>query len=417
MRVILVYNVKAMQTETRNSSAPRYSSVERDSGLFFIFLTLVIASIYVITLVETPSVRQPGMLFIFSAALLVHLLLHWLLIRIADQPRHTTWYTLFQGALAFGIGLLAKSTSMAFVLFMALLGEGIGLLGLKRKGILAAAYYLALLVVNLILLLGWAAAGPFLMTAIPVSIFVILFVSLYMRQNEAREQAQTLADELESANRRLAEYASQVEELTLAAERQRMARELHDTLSQGLAGLVLQLEAVKAHLEVGHNERAGEIIEQSLGRARSTLADSRAAIDDLRAIPANLSQAIRVKTERFTQATGIPCELNLDLGDIDLPQDASDHLLRVLNEALANVTRHAQANQVWVELGALNGQLELEIRDDGQGFNPGKEHAAGHYGLLGMRERARLLGGILQVESGSGRGARICLALPIPKDD
>lgn len=149
-----------------------------------------------------------------------------------------------------------------------------------------------------------------LLNTIPIVVFVILFISLYMRQNEAREQAQSLATELESANRQLTEYASQVEELTLAAERQRLARELHDTLSQGLTGLVLQLEAVKAHLESGRGERAVAIIEQSLARARSTLADSRSAIDDLRAVPAGLPEAMRAKAERFTQATGIPCELS-----------------------------------------------------------------------------------------------------------
>ena len=196
-----------------------------------------------------------------------------------------------------------------------------------------------------------------------------------------------------------------------------MARELHDTLSQGVAGLVLQLEAVKAHLEAGRGERAVAIIDQSLARARSTLADSRAAIDDLRAVPASLPEALRAKIERFTQATGIPCELSLVLRGTVPPPQTSDHLLSVLNEALANVTRHAQANQVQVRLEAKNNHLELEICDDGRGFDPEIVTGVGHYGLLGIRERARLVGGSLEIDSRTGQGTCIRFVVPIPQEN
>jgi NarL family two-component system sensor histidine kinase YdfH len=208
-----------------------------------------------------------------------------------------------------------------------------------------------------------------------------------------------------------------VEELTIATERQRIARELHDTLSQGVTGLVLQLEAVKAHLEAGRGERAMTIIDQSLARARSTLADSRAAIDNLRAIPANLTEAMHVKTERFSQATGIPCKLSLALGKTTPPPNIGDHLLSVLNEALTNVTRHAQAGQVWVRLEAKNNQIELEIQDDGQGFDPEIVMGTGHYGLLGMRERARLVGGSLEIDTGTMQGTRIRLVVPVTQEN
>ena len=110
----------------------------------------------------------------------------------------------------------------------------------------------------------------------------------FNRESSAREEAEALAAQLEAANAELAASSAQLKELTLVAERQRMARELHDTLAQGVAGLVLQLEAVKAHLGSERPERAAQIVDQSLTRARSTLADSRSAIDDLRADPASL---------------------------------------------------------------------------------------------------------------------------------
>ena len=411
--IVLVYNSDTMHT----NSSPEIAKAERDPRLFVWFVTLVVTSMYVVTLINTNSVRQPVILFIFTGLTLVHILLHWQLGKIINHPRKTTWYILVQGVLAFMILLFAKNLFIIIALYMILLGEAVGLFGLTRRGLLAAIYYLVLLSVSLINLSGWASSANLLLSTLPIAVFVILFVALYMRQNEAREQAQSLAAKLETANLQLGEYAAQVEELTLAAERQRMARELHDTLSQGLTGLVLQLEAIKAHLEAGRGERAVAIIEQSLARARSTLADSRSVIDDLRAVPAGMPEAMRAKTERFTQATGIPCELSLALGDTTPPPNTSDHLLRVLNEALTNVTRHAQAGQVWVRLEAKNNHLELEIRDDGQGFEPGIVTGAGHSGLLGMRERARLVGGTLEIESGTGRGTRIRLVVPINQEN
>ena len=411
--IILVYNLDIMST----NMSPKITRAERDPSFFVWFVTLVILGIYVVTLINRQSVRQPGYLFIFTLLTIIHVLLHWQLGRIINNARKTNVYILVQGLLAFGILLFAQNIYIIIALHMILLGEAIGQSGITRRSLLAVGYVMVLLCVNLIYLSGWAASGRVLLNTIPIVVFVIAFISLYMRQNEAREKAQSLAAELESTNQQLSKYAAQVEELTLAAERQRLARELHDTLSQGLTGLVLQLEAVKAHLEAGRTERAGAIIKQSLVRARSTLADSRSAIDDLRAVPAGITEAMRAKTERFTMATGIPCELSLELGDTTPPSNMRDHLLLILKESLANVTRHAQARQVWVRLEAKNHHLEMEIRDDGQGFEPGMETGAGHYGLLGMRERARLVGGTLEIKSATGKGTCIRLTVPINQED
>jgi len=411
--IFLVYNLGTMALK----SSSDISKAERDTRLYVWFITLFIAILYIISLRSTPSLRRPGIFLAFTGLTLLHIVLHFLLGTIIEEPRRITWYVLFQGGLTVVILSLAQNIGMTFVLFMGLLGEAIGLFGLTRRGLFSAGYYLVLLVFCLIRFSGSAASGQLLLTAIPMVIFVILSVSLYMRQNEAREQAQKLASELETANRQLAEYAAQVEELTLTAERQRLARELHDTLSQGLAGLVLQLEAIKAHHEAGRSERTAEIIDQSLSRARSTLADSRSVIDDLRSIPDSLPEAILAKAERFTQTTGILCDLSLALGDRAIPRKSSDHLLRVFNEALANITRHAQANQVWVRLEVKNNQIEMEVRDDGQGFDPELVNSAGHYGLLGMRERARLVGGRLEIDSDSGHGTLIRLTAPLSQEE
>jgi len=200
--------------------------------------------------------------------------------------------------------------------------------------------------------------------------------------------------------------------LTLEAERQRMARELHDTLAQGLAGLVLQLEALEASLERDNTDQATQIAGQAKERARTTLADARRAIDDLRATGRTTPEAVSREVERFTLATGIPCELEMPSA-LNVSERDGEHVVRCVSEGLANVTRHAQSTEVWVTILEENGRLSIEIRDNGKGFDTEGSIPSGHYGLLGLRERARLANGELAIESKLGEGTTLSMWLPI----
>jgi NarL family two-component system sensor histidine kinase YdfH len=243
-------------------------------------------------------------------------------------------------------------------------------------------------------------------------IFVVIYVTLYMRQNEAREHAQSLAAELETANRRLSEYAAEVEDLTIANERQRMARELHDTLSQGLAGLILQLEAADAHLSNHRNDKAHTIITNAMVQARATLADARRAIDDLRQpLLGNLDSAIRVEISRFTDATGIPIMFQSDPIP-SLPDPSKEILVRAIAEALTNIANHANAQNVEIHIRVNEENLWVTIRDDGQGFDV-TAIPAGHYGILGIKERVRLVNGNFEIQSGNGKGTTLNLKIPL----
>jgi len=148
-------------------------------------------------------------------------------------------------------------------------------------------------------------------------------------------------------------------------------------------------------------------------QARETLADARRAIGDLRSsvdsVP-GLKQALEAEVKRFEDATGLSCELEVQLNS-ELPSPIVEVGLRIVSEALTNVARHAQAAQAWVQVEETDTQLCLEVRDDGQGFEP-EAVEAGHYGLLGMRERARLAGGRLEVSSEKGQGTVIKAYLP-----
>jgi NarL family two-component system sensor histidine kinase YdfH len=240
-------------------------------------------------------------------------------------------------------------------------------------------------------------------------IFLLGWIILSIQQVHARSQ-------LEAAHLELAAYAMRVEELTLLNERQRLARELHDTLAQDLVGLKLQLERVDLHLEKQRVERARELVQQAMSRTRATLAEARHAIDDLRAHtpgPHDLLLAVQREINRFRATTSIACVADLS-ALATVPEHLCEHALRAITEGLTNVARHSQAHHVWVCVQRDEAMLTIEVRDDGIGF----ESAAvvpqkGHYGLLGLRERAHLCGGHLDIESVVGKGTVLRLRLPI----
>jgi NarL family two-component system sensor histidine kinase YdfH len=381
---------------------------------FAIFLML---TMYVWSFFLTPHLFKLAYLLPFTGLFLIHLFLHT---RVAWVEKRLGWwlvgYTILQGLLAFGITWLSGNVGMVFCLFMALVGELLAFYKITVRGILATGYLLALAFTNFALILGYKQAGWFLLGTIPTIIFVGIYVILYTRQADANARARELLAELETVNRQLTEYAARVEDLTIAAERQRMARELHDTLSQGLAGLILQLEAADAHLAADRPERARGILEQSMEKARGTLKEARQAIDDLRQ-PAghDLAEAVEQEAERFTRATGIACEPFIELKSA-IPEGVIESAIRAVSEGLTNIARHARAKQVSLRLSEVGKELEIKIRDDGVGFAP-QAVQAGHYGLLGMRERVRLAGGRLDIQSDVGRGTCILIRFPLENGD
>ncbi len=379
---------------------------------FFVILTLVFGFVYVESIFSNPAVREPVRLITFTVLMNVTIALHWASVRLQSW-RWVAVYLVVQGELAFVITFLGGNLGPLLGLYMGLIGETIGLLREKPKWmIIAVAIFLGSSFINYVLLVGGTGWYWWLLAMLPMTFFVAIYVILYSRQAEARARAQALLKELETANRQSSEYAAQVEDLTLTTERQRMARELHDTLSQGLAGLILQLEAVDAHLASNRVERGRSILQQSMEKARGTLAEARQAIDNLRK-PAerDLAESVRQEAEHFTNATGIPCEPKIEIA-VEIPDLVSETLIRAISEGLTNIARHAEAKNVTLRLTSIEKELEIEICDDGVGFDPAVVET-GHYGLLGMRERVRLTGGQLEVRSESGKGTCLTLRFPL----
>jgi len=393
-----------------------------DGGAFFVVETLVIIGVYVATLRGDPTLRVPGRLVPLSALVLAHIVLLWLSIAILQKwPRHLPLYFLVQVALAFAVGLLAGGYWLAIALYMGLAGMAIAILWPNvRMVVVVVVLCLVLSSYHLVRYWGWDDLFRFLPSLGISMAFVVVYVVLFIRQNQARERAQGLLEELETAHRQLQAYADRVEELTISQERQRMAQELHDTLAQGLAGLILQLDAADSHLEDGNVSKAQETVQRAMGRARTTLREARRAIQALR--PAALEQNSLVdvlghEVDGFAKATGIQATFQVSAGALDVPSGAAQDILRIVQEGLTNIARHAGASHVNVRLDVREDCLRIEIQDDGAGFDPdqavGQE---GSYGLRGMKERARHVGGELVVHSAPGKGTTVVLEMEMPYD-
>ncbi|MCJ7828971.1 MAG: histidine kinase, partial [Dehalococcoidia bacterium] len=236
--------------------------------------------------------------------------------------------------------------------------------------------------------------------------------------------AQTLADQLAVAidNARLYDETRQ---MAVMEERNRMAREIHDTLAQGFSGIILQLEAGEQAL--GSDLPALQRhLNQARNLARKSLAEARRSVWNLR--PQALEQrpladAIKEEVDRFSQSTGVNVKFNI-LGDRrDLPPELEAGILRIFQESMANVRKHAKATEVEVNLTFNEAAAELAVRDNGVGFKPkvsgdvdrGKKKRD-TFGLISMRERARGLGGTFEVQSQSGKGTLVKIVIPIGKE-
>jgi NarL family two-component system sensor histidine kinase YdfH len=250
--------------------------------------------------------------------------------------------------------------------------------------------------------------------------FVLGYLIVYQQQSQAQAQLERAHQELQAAHHRLAASTRQIETLTRLAERQRMARELHDTLLQGMAGIIMQLKVMAAQMDRQHYRQAQQALSQTLSSAGTALVEARHTIRDLRAKTPRLEQfvaSVQEEIAHFLQMTGIECHTELD-DLVHTPPQQCDHVLRVIGEGLSNVARHAQARHVRVEAGVVERWLEIAVQDDGQGFDPASsEIHTGHYGLLGLQERAYLVGGSLSLSSAQGAGTTLRFRIPLAPSD
>ncbi len=218
---------------------------------------------------------------------------------------------------------------------------------------------------------------------------------------------------LEAANQKLASYAVTLEQLTVSRERNRLARELHDTLAHTLSAVSIELEAVTALWDNNH-EKAKGMLDQSLVMTRTGLNESRRAIQALRAAPLeDVGFVIALENLAKSTAERIGVNLHLELPE-DLPalNPVVEHsLFRISEEALRNVAEHANAKHVLICLCVKDHHLLLEIEDDGAGFAEKPQDSDRHFGIKGMHEYADTIGATLDVESFPDKGTKVRLVM------
>ncbi len=257
-------------------------------------------------------------------------------------------------------------------------------------------------------------ARPFVGGFVATLIQTIVFLTVGYFISSLMERLRTQHRSLQDAHAQLAHYASTLESLTISRERNRMARELHDTLAHTLSGLSVQLETVKAYWSVDP-ATAQAMLDRSLAEARSGLQETRRALKALRASPLEdlgLPLALRRLAESAGQRANLEVSLSLPESAPALSPDVEQCLYRVAQEAIANVIYHAQARRLDLRLAVNGDGVALEIADDGQGFDVQTAEQGGHFGLAGMRERAELAGGKLKIVSAPGQGTTVRLTLP-----
>jgi two-component system nitrate/nitrite sensor histidine kinase NarX len=205
---------------------------------------------------------------------------------------------------------------------------------------------------------------------------------------------------------------AQREHQVIVAERGRLAREMHDGLAQTLGYLKMRVGQIARWIESYQSERASSALHELAQTINDAYLELRTALDGLRAQPnAPFAAELRRLADTFASQSGLEIEMIVE-AEPQLSASAQAHLLRIVQESLANARKHAQANYVRLTLSAQDNHLQMLVEDDGQGFDAGQDLPQTRHGLRVMRERADLLGADLQVTSAPGLGTRVYLELP-----
>jgi signal transduction histidine kinase len=354
------------------------------------------------------------------------------------------------GIVAASAVLIARSPWFGFFCWIGYLNSFTYLTGARRyAGIVATAVLVAVSQCGGFRDLSPALAAIVAVIALVNAALVTTFVSIGQKAEERSEQRQRMLVQLAEANRRLeesnaenaglhAQLLSQAREAGVLEERQRMAREIHDTLAQGLTGIITQLEAVR---QTGPGAGWERRVDNAALLARDSLSEARRSVQAMRpeALEANprLPEALAEVASQWSAVNGVPATVTTDGDPVALHPEIEVTLLRVAQEALANAAKYASAGRVGIALSYMSDVVTLDVRDDGVGFQPpelegrpaggpaaepgppggpGSDVRSGGFGLTVMRQRVQRVAGTLAIESEPGAGTAVSASVPaIPR--
>jgi signal transduction histidine kinase len=344
------------------------------------------------------------------------LLLLWLLLATSEPVLSQRWSAYFSIYLTF-------QTALVF-LMMALpgtpgfMGALLGVLSMQvmmRLPTWVGAIWIGLCGVIMALLLAktypdLAIALTLLYTA--ANIFLGSYIRTIRHAQAASLKNQALSNELEHTNRRLQDYSAQLEQLAVARERNRLARELHDSVTQTVFSMSLTAQSAVLFFERDRLQ-VGAQLERLFALSRSALAEMQLLIDELKPVPTQqvgLLESLQrlIADSRFSDNISVSIDVE---GNQPLESSEELGLFRIAQEALNNILKHAQTSSAQVRLH-LQEPFWVEIEDHGPGFDLQRAQRSGHMGLASMRERAAEIGWVLQIETSPGAGTRIRVEKP-----
>lgn len=390
--------VKALRSAGENRDGP-FDVVMGTAAFVF---TVVVGLITVLAAMEDAA---PAQVITLCALTLLYCLIGTLIYTRVEtstsKPARGGYFAVQMalGTLIVYLGnIVSRGEGAIWLIFMPLISHAVA--SLQLRGALA----IAVLVIFTFFGVVWRLTGsiaPISVLQFAVSVlFVLVFSFIAVREQRSRIQIEQLAGELREANRKLSEYAMQVEELATTRERNRLAREVHDSLGHYLTSANMQIEAARAMLAADPT-KASDAMGKAQALTREGLSEVRRSVAALRAGPMdnrNLIDAIDALVDE-TRASGMQINLAVAGTPRALPSPVEMTLYRAAQEGLTNVRKHSNATKVGVLLIFDQDCVRLNVRDDGE---VGDEPAGDGFGLLGLRERAQLLGGEVRTHRSDG---------------
>jgi signal transduction histidine kinase len=388
-----------MSTST-SESLDRY-----DRGLNLVFLIIVVAAYVQAFATSADPLTLPVILLMLGVGV-VYTLVGIIGIQYFDRSESTNvkmLYFVLQIGLIGGLNLYLGLDVQLWLLSMPLVSQAV--IMLPRGYLLGVCGLIVLVFVgSAVPLVDVGTLSAFGITYIATIVFVAVFTHILVSEREARGEVEGLAQELTEANQQLREYAAQVEDFATMEERNRLAREIHDSLGHYLTVVNVQLEVVRAVLD-SDRDQSLDALTKAQSLTKEGLGEVRRSVAALRASPIEgkpLSELIEGLLEEC-RAAGLVAEFVIvgEHRSLSIPQKHT--LFRTAQEGLTNVRRHARASRVDVLLGyESESKVRLHIEDNGVGVDP--DELVTGFGLLGIRERVQLLGGKVRVESVPNQG-------------
>ena len=229
-----------------------------------------------------------------------------------------------------------------------------------------------------------------------VNILILVIATFAQHTKEEKEKKDILYRELLDTHKQLKEYTDELNRLSVIEERNRIARDIHDTLGHNMTALIMQLQMAEHY--VNSNEvKSTEMLNSSLNTARESLSKIREVVETLRGKETSPEMAIKTLVEEFSKKTGAEIQLNIE-GEISNKYNVNSAIYHILQEAMTNAIRHGNASKIWIDLIYSNENIKFNIKDNGQGALAFIEG----FGLKGIRERVEAFGGNVEFKSQNG---------------